>query len=75
MKVPKYIKQALESRANYAERFTHLDCIIFKFLDKHGILHEEYDICGGCESYVNPHASSDRLLRAIENHKELQNER
>lgn len=75
MKVPKYIKQALESRANHAERFTYLDCIIFEFLDKHGIPYEEYDINGGCESYVNPHASSDRLLRAIENHKEQQNGR
>ena len=73
MKVPKYIKQALESRANYAERFTRLDCIIFEFLEKHNISCEGYDINGGCESYVNPHSSIDRILRAIENHKENNN--
>lgn len=74
MRVPKYIQQALESRANHAERFTHFDCIISDFLEKHGIPCEEYDINGGCESYVNPHSSSDRILTAIENHKEKYNE-
>lgn len=69
MKVPKYIKQALKSRANHAQRFTHLDCIIAEFLDRYNIPCEEYDIYGGCESYVNPHDSSNRILRAIENHK------
>lgn len=66
MKCPEYIKKALIRRANHAEAFTVLDCMIQEFLDKHNILVEEYDICGGCESYVNPHSSSKRILKAIE---------
>lgn len=29
---------------------------------------EEYDINGGCESYVNPYQSSNRILCAVEKH-------
>ena len=54
MKCPQYIKDMLMSRAHHAERFTSLDVDIQEWLDKHGITVEEYDICGGCESYVNP---------------------
>lgn len=69
MKCPKYIKDALKQRANHAARFTELDVMIGNWLEKHGLLGqvETYDICGGCESYVNPDSSSDRILEIIEN--------
>lgn len=66
MKCPKYIKEALIQRAKCAERFTELDYMISEWLDTHNIEVEEYDICGGCESYVNPFDSSRRIITAIE---------
>lgn len=54
-------------RAKYASAFTDIDCTIREWLDKYGIEVEEYDICGGCDSYVNPYASSRRIIEAIEN--------
>lgn len=67
MKCPQYIKDMLTRRAKHAAEFTELDIAIGEWLDKHGIEVEEYDICGGCESYVNPYASSRRIIEAIEN--------
>lgn len=69
MKCPKYIKKALEQRADCACKFTELDVMIGEWLEKHDLLYkvEEYDIHGGCESYVNPDSSSARILEVIEN--------
>lgn len=69
MKCPKYIKDALRRRANHATQFTNLDVMIADWLEKQGLLDkvELYDICGGCESYVNPDSSSARILELIEN--------
>lgn len=66
MKCPQYIKDMLMARANHAAKFTSIDVTVQEWLDKHGIVVEEYDICGGCESYVNPHDSSRRIIEAIE---------
>ena len=68
MKCPNYIKEALKQRANHADRFTELDIMIAEWLEKHDLIHlvEDYDIHGGCESYVNPTNSSARILEAIE---------
>ena len=66
MKCPKYIKQALWQRAKAAATCISKDCIVVEFLEKHGILVEEYDILGGCEMYVNPYSSAERVLEAIE---------
>ena len=71
MKCPQYIKDMLMSRTHHAERFTSLDVDIQEWLDKHGITVEEYDICGGCESYVNPRDSSKRIIQAIEEFEPL----
>ena len=57
----------LMRRAKYTSAFTDIDCTIQEWLDKYGIVVEEYDICGGCESYVNPYSSSRRIIEAIEN--------
>lgn len=67
MKCPQYIKDMLMRRARYAEEFTAIDFALGEWLDKHGIEVEEYDIRGGCESYVNPYDSSRRIIEAIEN--------
>lgn len=69
MRCPKYIKQMLIQRAACATKFTELDIAIKKWLEKNDLLYlvEDYDICGGCESYVNPFESSNRILEIIEN--------
>lgn len=69
MTCPKYIKEALRQRANHAAKFTELDVMIGEWLEKHNLLElvEDYDIHGGCESYVNPDASSARILEVIKN--------
>ena len=61
----------LRARANHAAKFTDIDVAVHEWLDKHGIIVEEFDICGGCESYVNPHASSKRIIEAIEEFEPL----
>ena len=66
MKCPQYIKDMLMKRAHHAVRFTALDIEVQEWLDKHGIQVEEYDICEGCDSYVNPYESSRRIIQAIE---------
>ena len=71
MKCPQYIKDMLNARANHAAKFTVLDVTIQEWLEKHGIEVEEFDICGGCESYVNPYDSSRRIIEAIEEFEPL----
>lgn len=65
MRCPKYIRDSLIKRAKCAMEFTAQDCIIRKFLERNNIKVEDYDISGGCESYVNPVDSSNRILEAI----------
>lgn len=69
MKCPKYIKEALRRRTRAAYVFTAADTMIADWLEKNNLLDrvELYDICGGCESYVNPDSSSARILEVIEN--------
>ena len=71
MKCPQYIKDMLMARAHHAERFSSLDWDVQEWLDKHGIEVVECDICGGCESYVNPRDSSKRIIQAIEDFEPL----
>lgn len=66
MKCPKYIREALSKRAKCAALFMKWDCVICNFLEKYGIEVESYDVVTGCESYINPFASSNRILEAIE---------
>lgn len=67
MKMPKYIENAIDQRANHAERFNHYDYIISQWVDKNGVDAENFDIYGGVESIVNPWASAIRLKEAIKN--------
>ncbi len=69
MQCPKYIKKALKQRADCAYKFSELDAMIADWLEKHNLYDQiqDYDICGGCESYVNPYDSAERILEVIEN--------
>ena len=69
MRCPNYIRKALIKRAKCAATFTDLDLEISEWLEKNDLLNliEDYDIHGGCESYVNPYDSSFRILKVIEN--------
>lgn len=67
MKIPKYIKQALDSRERAAESFNRNDIIVSEFIDKYDI---EIDSChyhGGVESLVNPASSKLEIIAAIQN--------
>ena len=70
MKCPKYMSELCIKRAKAAEKFCAYDWEIAEFLDKHHIYVEDYDIHTGCESIVNPRASSNRIIEAIENAEE-----
>lgn len=65
MECPAYIRDALRKRADFAERVFELDCMIADWLDKNGVDVDFEDVRGGCEIYVNPHESSNRVLQAI----------
>ena len=71
MKIPEYISQALQRRTRAAFKFFENDHIIAEWLEKHDLYDnvENYDICGGCESLLNPAASEQRIREVI-----LQNE-
>lgn len=67
MKVPIYIKKLIERRARLAVMLNHTDHELGNWLEKNCIDVEEYDVYGGCEMYVNPQSSADRIIQAIEN--------
>lgn len=66
MNCPKYIKDLCCKRANAAAKFADYDYKIYEWLEEHNIQVEDFDILTGCESLVNPYASSDRIIKAIE---------
>ncbi len=65
MKVPEHIKTAIKRREKAAMTFTENDVVIANWCKQNGIELEECDINGGCESIVNPFASTRRILKAI----------
>lgn len=67
MKIPKYIEALIEKRKKLATELISTDWKLSEWLEKNGVDVEAYDIRGGCEMYVNPWASADRIKRAIEN--------
>lgn len=69
MKIPKKIEKLIERRARLADDLTHADNELTAWLDKKGLIDkvEEYDIITGCEMYVNPYASADRIRDVILN--------
>lgn len=66
MKCPTYIKDLCYRRAKAASRFIDYDYKIYEWLEDHNIQVEDFDILTGCESIVNPYASSERIIKAIE---------
>ena len=69
MKCPKYIKDLCYRRAKAASKFIDYDYKIYEWLEDHNVQVEDFDILTGCESIVNPYASSDSIIKAIEETK------
>ena len=67
MKIPKKIEKIIECRAKLAEKLNNKDIELTEWLEKKGLIDkvEEYDIMTGCEMYVNPHDSADRIRAVI----------
>ena len=68
MKCPKYVSKLLDKRINSAFNLREADTKLVEWLEKNNIAVEEYDILGGCEMYVNPYNSAERIREAIERH-------
>lgn len=71
MKCPNYIKDLCYRRAKAASKFIDYDYKIYEWLEDHNVQVKDFDILTGCESIVNPYASSERIIKAIE---EIENE-
>lgn len=65
MKIPKEIEKALNSRVIAAQVLMQADSVVSKFIDDNNIKVEDYDYRTGCEMYINPQASADRVRKAI----------
>ena len=65
MKIPKYIDEALKKRTKYACKLDGAILLVDKWLDKNNIECEDYDTHSGCEIYVNPFSSEQRIREAI----------
>ena len=65
MKIPKYVEKLIVRRCRLAKELNSTDVKLAHFLERNGIEVEEYDIYGGCEMYVNPDSSSERVREAI----------
>lgn len=66
MKIPNYIRIALERRARTAEAFMEADKIVSAFLDKNGIEADPADYDEGAEALFDPWGSVKRIEEAIE---------
>ena len=71
MKCPSYVRDLCYKRAKAAAKFIDYDCAIYEYLEKNNLTHivEDYDILTGCESICNPYASSERIIKAIEEYE------
>ena len=69
MKIPKRIEKLIERRAKLASDINYIDGQLTEWLEKKDLVDkvEEYDFMGGCEMYVNPYASADRIREVILN--------
>lgn len=67
MKIPKYVEKLIERRAKLASDLNSVDSQLTSWLEKNNLLDkvEEYDVMTGCEMYVNPYASADRIREVI----------
>ena len=65
MNLPKYIDEALTKRTKYACKLNDAMNVVDDWLDKHNIECESYDTHTGCEIYINPFSSEQRIREAI----------
>lgn len=65
MKIPKYIEYLISRRAKLAADLCHADMTLSQWLESNDIETEDYDTRGGCEMFVNPYNSADRIRQAI----------
>lgn len=65
MQIPKYIEKLIDKRAELSVFLNHADHKLGDWLERNCVKVEEYDIYGGCEMYVNPWNSADRIKQAI----------
>lgn len=66
MKIPKYIEKIIEQRCKLAFELNSKDFELSEWLEKNEIEVSTDDIFGGCEMYVNPSDSANRIRKAIE---------
>lgn len=69
MKIPKYIKEALNKRAKAACAITDADRLITDFINRNSIDVDPADYCRGVEQYSAPYESTNRIYDAIVNHE------
>lgn len=65
MKTPKYVQKLIDRRCTLAAQLMNVCCELDNWLDKNEILCEDYDTHTGVEIYCNPHASRERIMKAI----------
>lgn len=66
--MPKYIQKLISKRAQLAVELSVADATLTEWLEKNDILDsiETFDHSTGAEMYVNPWASAQRIMEAIE---------
>lgn len=69
MKIPKYIDEALQKRANAAFKFLQYDDVVSIFIEKHNIDVDFDYYCGDVGSITNPYESENAVREAILAHK------
>lgn len=71
MRLTKKIEKLIDRRTKLAEELMDVGSQVDSFIYENGIESEieEYDMLTGCEIYVNPSASGERVKEAIRNHK------
>lgn len=65
MKIPKEIENALKERVRAAETLQRMDVIVTKFIVDNDIDVPSDDYLTGCEMYIDPQGSADRVRQAI----------
>lgn len=65
MKCPKYIDKIIDRRARLAVELNDADCRLAEWLEKNMVEVDDYDVYGGCEMYMNPYNSAERIREAI----------
>lgn len=65
MRIPENIEELIDERERLAACLNSADYKLSEWLEKNNIDADMDDIHGGCEMYVNPGASANRIRQAI----------